>query len=70
MTRVAVVEHHGAPDQQSADQQVPHHPAGGGEPEEPVAGPQIMVQPQGLQVFEHDPADRLDDRLGQSGGSR
>ena len=40
----AVVQHDGRADQQPADQEVPHHPAGGGEPQEPVARAQIPLQ--------------------------
>ena len=66
----AVVDHHRRTDQQAADQEVPHHPAGGGEPQEPVTRPEIPVQAQRFQVLQQDPADRLDDRLGQPGGAR
>ncbi len=40
----AVVQHDRRAHQQAADEEVPHHPAGGGEPQEPVARPEIPVQ--------------------------
>jgi hypothetical protein len=54
----------------TAGQEVPHHPAGGGEPEEPVTGAQVVVQGEHLEVFEQDAAVTVDDRLGQAGGPR
>ena len=39
----AVVQHDRRADQQAADQEVPHHPAGGGEPEEAVAGAEVVA---------------------------
>ena len=41
---VAVEQHDRRADQQAADEQVPHHPAGGGEPEEAVAGAEVVLQ--------------------------
>ena len=66
----AVVGHHGRPDQQAAGQEVPHHPAGRGVPEEHVLRTQVQVQGQRLEVFQHDPAVPVHDRLGQAGGAR
>ena len=53
--------------QEAADEEVPHHPAGGREPEEPVAGARVDVEPDLLQVLEEDAALPVDDRLRQAG---
>ena len=66
---LTVVEHDRGARQQPADQEVPHHPAGGGEPEEAIARPEIAVQPRLLQVLEQDAALPLDDRLRQPRGA-
>ena len=63
---LTVVEHDRGARQEPADQEVPHHPAGGGEPEETVAGTKIAVQPRLLQVLQQDAALPLDDRLRQT----
>ena len=65
--RIAVEEDDRGVRQQRADQEVPHHPAGGREPEEPLAGLRVEVQVQLLQVLEEDPALAVDDRLRQPG---
>ncbi len=65
----AVVEQHGGPGQQAAGQVVPHHPAGGGVPEERVARPEVLVEGERLEVLEDDPAVPVHDRLGQPGGA-
>ena len=70
MARAAVVEDHRRAHQQAADQEVPHHPAGGGEPQEPVARAEVVVQRQRLEVLDDDPAVRLHDALGQPGRPR
>ena len=62
---LAVVEHDRRARQQPADQEVPHHPAGRGEPEEAVARPAVAVQVRLLQVLQQDAAVALDDRLRQ-----
>lgn len=67
--RTAVVGAGGGTGQQGGDDQVPHHPVGGGEPQQAVPGAQIGVQAEGLEVFEQDPAVPVDDALGQSGGA-
>ena len=59
-----------APTSRPGHEVVPHHPAGGGEPEEAVAGPEVVVQRERLQVLEEDAAVAVDDRLGQAGGAR
>ena len=66
---VAVVEHDRGLGQQPGDEEVPHHPAGRGEPEEAVAGVGVDVEVELLQVLEQDPALALDDRLRQPGGA-
>jgi hypothetical protein len=53
--------------EQHADQEVPHHPAGRGEPEDAVAGAGVEVQQLVLDLLDEDPALRVDDRLGQPG---
>ena len=62
----AVVEHDRRLGEQARDEEVPHHPAGRGEPEHAVAGPGVDVQLQLLEVLEQDPALALHDRLGQA----
>ena len=69
VARRAVVQQHRRLGQQPRDDEVPHHPAGRGEPEQPVAGLRVDVQVQHLQVLEQDPALALDDRLRQPGGA-
>ena len=59
---VAVVEDDRRLGEQAADEEVPHHPAGRREPEEPVAGPRVDVEVELLQVLEQDPALPVDDR--------
>ena len=67
VARVAVVEDDRGPGQQAGDEEVPHHPAGRGEPEEAVAGVGVDVEVELLQVLEQDAALGLDDRLRQAG---
>src|SRR4029077_13952852 len=52
----AVVQPNGQAGQQAPGQVVPHHPAGRGVPGEDVAGPQVLVEGERLEVLEHDPA--------------
>ena len=66
----AVVEHDLGVGEQHAGQEVPHHPAGGGEPEHAVALLRVHVQEHLLQVLEQDAALAVHDRLGQPGGAR
>ena len=68
--RVAVVEQDRRVGQQRADEEVPHHPAGGREPEDAVVGLRVGVQAELLEVLEEDPALPVDDRLGQPGRAR
>ena len=63
----AVVEEDRGFGQQPGDEEVPHHPAGRGEPEQAVAPLRVHVQMQHLQVLEQDAALGLDDRLRQPG---
>ena len=70
MAGAAVVEHDRGGGEQAGDEEVPHHPAGGREPEDAVAGLGVDVEVELLQVLEQDPAVALDDRLRQPGGAR
>ena len=67
--RAAVVGAGGGTGQQGGDDQVPHHPVGGGVPQQAVPGAQIGVQAEDLEVLEQDPAVAVDDALGQAGGA-
>ena len=67
---VAVVEHDRRVGEQRADEEVPHHPARGGEPEQAVAVLGVEVQVELLEVLEQDPALPVHDRLRQAGGAR
>ena len=66
----AVVEDDRGVGEQDADEEVPHHPAGRGEPEDAVAGLRVEVQVELLQLLQQDPAVALDDRLRQAGRAR
>ena len=70
MGRTAVVEHYGRAREQPARQVVPHHPAGGGVPEEDIIRPEILMEGEHLEVLKHDPAVTVHDRLRQAGGAR
>jgi hypothetical protein len=65
---VPVEEHDRGARQQRAHEEVPHHPARGGEPEQAVAGARVGVQGELLEVLEQDPALAVDDRLRQPSG--
>ena len=65
----AVVEDDRGAGEQAGDEEVPHHPAGGGVPEEAVLGAEVAVQAELLEVLEQDAALGLDDGLGQAGGA-
>ena len=67
---VAVEEDDRGPDEQAGDQVVPHHPAGGGEPREPVVRGQVLVEREHLQVLERDPAVAVHDGLRQARRAR
>ncbi len=68
--RIAVEQHDGGAGQQPRHEVVPHHPAGGGEPEEALARTEVVVQPHHLEVLGDDPAVAVHDRLGQPRGAR
>ena len=70
MAGVAVVEDDRGRREQHADEEVPHHPAGGREPEDAVAGLRVEVQVHLLEVLEQDAALPVDDRLREAGGAR
>ena len=55
------------PSQQTGDEQVPHHPAGGREPEEPLARAEIVMEPERLQMLDDDSAVPVHDPLGEPG---
>ncbi len=57
-------------DQQARHKEVPHHPAGRGEPEEAVVRPDVLLQPDRLGVLDEDPAVPVHDRLGETGRAR
>lgn len=65
----AVVQHEGGSGEEAGDEEVPHHPAGGGVPEEAVLGAEVAVQADLLEVLQQDAALGLDDRLGEPGGA-
>ena len=69
MQRVAVDHHDRRAHQQRRDQRVPHHPGGGGEPQDPVARPEVPAQRVVLQVLQQDPAVAVHDRLRLAGGA-
>ena len=70
MARVAVEEDDRGVGEQDADEEVPHHPAGRREPEDPIALLGVEVEVHLLQVLEQDAAVAVDDRLRQAGGAR
>jgi len=66
----AVVEHDRRSGEEAGDEEVPHHPAGRGVPEETVLGAEVAVQAELFEVLDQDAALGLDDRLGQTGRAR
>ena len=64
--RRAVVEHHGGPHGQAGDQPVPHHPAAGGEVEDPILAAEIGVQHQLLQMLKQRPPRTVHHAFGES----
>ena len=68
--RIAVEQHDRRAGEQSRHEVVPHHPAGGREPEEAVGRGQVLVERQHLEVLGDDAAVTVDDRLGQSRRAR
>ena len=65
----AVVEREGRPAGQRAHLPVPHHPAAGGEVEQPLAARHVAVQGQLLEVLEQGPACPVHDALRRPGGA-
>ncbi len=65
----AVVEDDRGAGEEAGDEEVPHHPAGRGVPEEPVLGAEVAVQAELFEVLDEDAALGLDDGLGQAGGA-
>ena len=65
----AVVEREGRPAGQRAHLPVPHHPAAGGEVEQPPAALHVAVQGQLLDVLEQGPAGPVHDALRRPGGA-
>ena len=63
---VAVEQHDGRADQEARHEQVPHHPTGGREPEEPVARAEVVMRGEELRVLEQDAAVAVHDRLRQA----
>ena len=63
--RVPVEHHDRRPKEQGGDERVPHHPGGGGEPHQAVAGLEIPAEPVVLIGLDQDPAVAVDDRLRQ-----
>src|SRR6266699_2243153 len=53
--------------QQPACEQVPHHPASGGEPEKLIVRFNIKVQRQAFEMLKQDPTVPLNNGLGQAG---
>src|SRR5690349_4248448 len=70
MRRVPVEEDDRGLREQSADEEVPHHPARRREPEEPVSLPRVEVQAELLEVLEQNAALAVDDRLREAGRAR
>ena len=70
MGEIAVEQHEGGADGQPGNEQVPHHPAGGGEPEEAVAGAEIQMQAELLRVLDEDATMPVHDRLRQPSRAR
>ena len=63
---VSVIEDDRRRGEQGRDEEVPHHPAGCREPEDPIALLGVDVEVELLQVLEEDPALPLHDRLRQA----
>ena len=70
MERRAVVHHERGPGRERAHLPVPHHPAAGGEIEQPVLRLEVGVQQQLLEVLQQRAAGAVHDRLGHPGRAR
>ena len=68
--RRTIVEHQRTTACEPRDEPVPHHPAGGGEKEEPILAAEVAVQPVLLQMLQQRAADAVDDALRRPGGAR
>ena len=66
----AVVEQQRRARGQARDQPVPHHPAAGGEIEQPVAGLDVAVEPMLLQMLEQRAAGAVHDAFRHAGRAR
>ena len=67
--RAAVVQNHGGSRQERSLHEIPHHPAGGGKPEEIFARADVVVERQVFVVFQQHAAMSVRDGLGQTGGA-
>ena len=67
--RRAVIEHQGGAGGEGAHQPVPHHPAAGGEVEDPLPRLDVAVQLMLFQVLQQGAADAVHDALGFAGGA-
>ena len=67
--RVAVQTHQGGPEKQGGKHIVPHHPAGGREPEQLVLGAHVVEEAEQLEVLDQHPTVAMHDGLGQPGGA-
>src|SRR5579884_2882783 len=61
MRRTSIIEHGRRTDEEAAHDIVPHHPACGCEPKEPIAGSQIVMERKCLQVLEQDSTLRVNE---------
>ncbi len=69
VARTPVVEEDPGVGEEGADEEVPHHPPGGREPEEAVPLLRVDVEMKLLQVLEQDAALPVHDRLREPGGA-
>ena len=69
MERRAVVQDQGRAGRERAHLPVPHHPAAGGEVEDPILRLEVGMQQQLLQMLEQGAAGAVHDRLGHAGGA-
>src|SRR6185295_16631180 len=67
---IAIVQHRHDIDDQTARQEVPHHPAGGGEEEHALTRMHVHVEVKELQLLDGDAAVAVNDRLGKSSRAR
>src|ERR1700736_1720487 len=67
--RRAIIEHKGSPGAEARNEPVPHHPAASGEKEEPLAWPQIAVQPMLLEMLQQRAARAMHDAFRHARGT-